>query len=50
MTGWQEKKPAVISDDRLIFGLQQALRPLLDATLAELDQTRGRSKRLEEVT
>jgi hypothetical protein len=47
---WQEKEPAVIFDDRLIFGVQQALRQLLDATLAELDQMRGRSKRLDEVT
>jgi hypothetical protein len=49
-TAMGSKKPAAISDGRLIFGVQQVLRPLLDATLTELDHAERRSKRLDEVT
>jgi hypothetical protein len=50
MAAMGSKKPAAISDGRLIFGVQQVLRPLLDATFTELDHAERRSKRLDEVT
>jgi hypothetical protein len=31
-----QKKPAVIYDGRLVFGVQEVLRPFRDATLTQL--------------